>query len=105
MHYQGKNTSSYAISKSEKLLDKGHYKEALNLMLPWVKKSDMDMMVTDDNRTLWLVIGVMTLAVMVFAGGHFYSSAWKSLKNRTATMDTLVALGTGAAWLPTAIAS
>ncbi|KZQ57781.1 copper-translocating P-type ATPase, partial [Enterobacter hormaechei] len=27
------------------------------------------------------------------------TSAWKSLKNRTATMDTLVALGTGAAWL------
>ena len=44
MLYQGKNTSSYAISKSEKLLDKGHYKEALNLMLPWIKKSDMDMM-------------------------------------------------------------
>ncbi|PNF11996.1 Cu+ exporting ATPase [Enterobacter cancerogenus] len=58
-----------------------------------------NMMVTDDNRTLWLVIGLVTLAVMVFAGGHFYYSAWKSLKNRTATMDTLVALGTGAAWL------
>ena len=58
-----------------------------------------NMMVTDDNRTLWLVIGLITLAVMVFAGGHFYTSAWKSLKNRTATMDTLVALGTGAAWL------
>ncbi|WP_370973219.1 copper-exporting P-type ATPase CopA [Enterobacter wuhouensis] len=58
-----------------------------------------NMMVTDDNRTLWLAIGVITLAVMVFAGGHFYTSAWKSLKNRTATMDTLVALGTGAAWL------
>lgn len=58
-----------------------------------------NMMVTDDNRTLWLMIGLVTLAVMVFAGGHFYSSAWKSLKNRTATMDTLVALGTGAAWL------
>ncbi|MDR7940067.1 copper-exporting P-type ATPase CopA [Enterobacter soli] len=58
-----------------------------------------NMMVTDDNRTLWLVIGVITLGVMIFAGGHFYSSAWKSLKNRTATMDTLVALGTGAAWL------
>lgn len=43
MLYQGKNTSSYAISESEKLLDKGHYKEAINLMLPWVKKSDMDM--------------------------------------------------------------
>ncbi|WP_449551233.1 copper-exporting P-type ATPase CopA [Lelliottia amnigena] len=58
-----------------------------------------NMMVTDGNRTLWLVIGVITLGVMVFAGGHFYTSAWKSLKNRTATMDTLVALGTGAAWL------
>jgi Cu+-exporting ATPase len=58
-----------------------------------------NMMVTDDNRTLWLVIGIITLGVMIFAGGHFYTSAWKSLKNRTATMDTLVALGTGAAWL------
>lgn len=58
-----------------------------------------NMMVTDANRLLWLVIGLVTLAVMVFAGGHFYSSAWKSLKNGTATMDTLVALGTGVAWL------
>ncbi|MGU3521776.1 copper-exporting P-type ATPase CopA [Enterobacteriaceae bacterium C23F] len=58
-----------------------------------------NMMVTDANRTLWLVIGLVTLGVMVFAGGHFYTSAWKSLKNKTATMDTLVALGTGVAWL------
>ncbi|MGS3447999.1 copper-exporting P-type ATPase CopA [Klebsiella electrica] len=58
-----------------------------------------NMMVSDDNRSLWLVIGIATLAVMVFAGGHFYRSAWKSLKNGTATMDTLVALGTGVAWL------
>lgn len=58
-----------------------------------------NMMVSDDNRSMWLVIGLITLAVMVFAGGHFYRSAWKSLKNGTATMDTLVALGTGVAWL------
>ncbi|MCS2166996.1 copper-exporting P-type ATPase CopA [Scandinavium manionii] len=58
-----------------------------------------NMMVTDANRSLWLMIGLVTLGVMVFAGGHFYTSAWKSLKNRTATMDTLVALGTGVAWL------
>jgi Cu+-exporting ATPase len=58
-----------------------------------------NMMVTDANRSVWLVIGLVTLGVMVFAGGHFYTSAWKSLKNRTATMDTLVALGTGVAWL------
>ncbi|WP_395274846.1 copper-exporting P-type ATPase CopA [Enterobacter bugandensis] len=67
-------------------------------VMVWGMMGD-NMMVTTDNRTLWLVIGLITLAVMVFAGGHFYTSAWKSLKNRTATMDTLVALGTGAAWL------
>lgn len=37
-----------------------------------------NMMVSDDNRSLWLVIGLVTLAVMVFAGGHFYRSAWKA---------------------------
>ncbi|WP_437887081.1 copper-exporting P-type ATPase CopA [Phytobacter sp. V91] len=58
-----------------------------------------NMMVTADNRSLWLIIGVLTLGVMIVAGGHFYRSAWKSLTNGTATMDTLVALGTGAAWL------
>lgn len=58
-----------------------------------------NMMVTGDNRSLWLAIGLITLAVMVFAGGHFYRNAWKSLLNGTATMDTLVALGTGVAAL------
>lgn len=58
-----------------------------------------NMMVTETNRSLWLFIGLITLAVMIIAGGHFYSSAWKSLRNASATMDTLVALGTGAAWL------
>ncbi|NDJ58605.1 copper-exporting P-type ATPase CopA [Enterobacteriaceae bacterium 4M9] len=58
-----------------------------------------NMMLTADNRLTWLAIGLVTLAVMVVAGGHFYRSAWKSLLNRSATMDTLVALGTGAAWL------
>ena len=74
---------------------------ALLLGLPvmvWGMLGD-NMMVTEENRSLWLAIGVVTLAVMVFAGGHFYRSAWKSLRNRTATMDTLVALGTGVAWL------
>ncbi|MBM7342768.1 copper-exporting P-type ATPase CopA [Pantoea coffeiphila] len=58
-----------------------------------------NMMLTAENRSAWLVIGALTLLVMIIAGGHFYRSAWRSLLNRTATMDTLVALGTGAAWL------
>lgn len=58
-----------------------------------------NMMLSAANRSGWLVVGVLTLLVMALAGGHFYRSAWKSLRNRTATMDTLVALGTAAAWL------
>ncbi|WP_299998077.1 copper-exporting P-type ATPase CopA [uncultured Cedecea sp.] len=58
-----------------------------------------NMMLSASNHNIWLTIGILTLAVMVFAGGHFYRSAWRSLLNGTATMDTLVALGTGAAWL------
>lgn len=57
------------------------------------------MELTASNQNNWLIVGLVTLAVMVFAGGHFYRSAWRSLMNRSATMDTLVALGTGAAWL------
>lgn len=58
-----------------------------------------NMMLSAHNHNIWLTIGILTLAVMVFAGGHFYRSAWRNLMNGTASMDTLVALGTGAAWL------
>ena len=54
---------------------------------------------TGAQRLGWLEVGVLTLAVMVFSGRHFYVGAWKSLRNHTANMDTLIALGTGTAWL------
>jgi len=74
---------------------------ALSLGIPlmgWGMWGD-NMMLTATNQWGWLVVGVLTLLVMVLAGGHFYRNAWRSLKNGSATMDTLVALGTGAAWL------
>lgn len=57
------------------------------------------MSLTAQSQWPWLIVGLLTLAVMVFAGGHFYRNAWRALMNGGATMDTLVALGTGAAWL------
>ena len=47
----------------------------------------------------WLFIGFATLGVMNYSGGRFYRGAWKSFLNHNANMDTLIALGTGAAWL------
>lgn len=48
---------------------------------------------------VWLGIGIICFATMWYAGGHFYTGAWQTLKNCRANMDTLIALGTGAAWL------
>lgn len=57
------------------------------------------MQVTEANQLNWLAVGLVTLAVILLTGGHFYQRAIKNLLNKTATMDTLVALGTGSAWL------
>ena len=46
----------------------------------------------------WGIVGSITFLVLWFSGGHFFRGAWQALKHRTATMDSLVALGTGAAW-------
>ncbi len=46
-----------------------------------------------------IAVALGTLIIMIYSGGHYYTGAWKALKNKTSTMDTLVALGTGSAWL------
>nr|WP_211607292.1 heavy metal translocating P-type ATPase [Halomonas daqiaonensis] len=51
------------------------------------------------GRLYWLVIGLLTLAVMVFPGRHFFVNAWKNFKHHQANMDTLIAMGTGTAWV------
>jgi Cu+-exporting ATPase len=48
---------------------------------------------------LWIGLGCLVLLAMYLAGGHFYRGAWKALKSGQTNMDTLIALGTGAAWL------
>ncbi|QFT56454.1 heavy metal translocating P-type ATPase [Microbulbifer sp. THAF38] len=51
------------------------------------------------DQLAWGAMGLITLAILVFCGGQFFSGAWKALRHHSATMDTLVALGTGTAWL------
>jgi Cu+-exporting ATPase len=45
-----------------------------------------------------LVLFFLATPVQFLAGGHFYVNAWKALKNRSSTMDTLIAVGTSAAY-------
>jgi len=52
-----------------------------------------------EGRIVWLLIGSITLACMIYAGRHFYIGAWRAFTHHSATMDTLIASGTGTAWL------
>lgn len=51
-----------------------------------------------------VAFGLATLVVLIYSGGHFFISGWKALRAHTANMDTLIALGTGIAWLYSMIA-
>ena len=50
------------------------------------------------HRLIGVVSAVATLPVLAWSGRHFFESAWNGLRNHNTNMDTLVALGTGAAW-------
>ncbi len=51
------------------------------------------------ERGSWFAVGIATFATMLYAGKHFYIGAWHSFRNHSANMDTLIALGTGTAWV------
>ncbi|MDQ2100322.1 MAG: heavy metal translocating P-type ATPase [Tychonema bourrellyi B0820] len=48
-------------------------------------------------HNFWLQL-VLTAPVQFWCGKSFYTGAWKALKRRLATMDTLIALGTSSAY-------
>ncbi len=47
------------------------------------------------NEIMWF----LSTPVLFWLGGDFYINAWKQAKNRSANMDTLVALSTGVAYI------
>jgi Cu+-exporting ATPase len=56
---------------------------------------------------MWLNFGLLALAtpVQFWAGWRFYRGAWGALKHGQANMNTLVAMGTSAAYLYSAVAT
>ncbi|MEW5930245.1 MAG: heavy metal translocating P-type ATPase [Gemmatimonadota bacterium] len=48
---------------------------------------------------------LLTLGVMAWAGRHFYTRAWAAFRHHSADMNTLVAVGTGAAFLYSVLAT
>lgn len=54
---------------------------------------------SEHGQLTWFILGIFTVAVMVYSGKHFFTGAWKSFLVHNANMDTLIALGTGSAVL------
>ncbi len=54
---------------------------------------------------LKLVLMLLTLPVLFWSGWQFYRGAWSGFKHRSADMNTLIAVGTGAAFLYSAVAT
>ncbi|WP_411281009.1 heavy metal translocating P-type ATPase [Gemmatimonas sp.] len=70
---------------------------ALRRVAPWIYA-------IDPRVTTWLLLA-LTLGVMTWAGRHFYTHAWAAFRHHAADMNTLVAVGTGAAFLYSVVAT
>lgn len=55
-------------------------------------------------RTLWAVMGAFALAVLAYSGSQFFVGAYQAIRQRQANMHTLIAVGTGVAWVYSTIA-
>jgi Cu+-exporting ATPase len=55
------------------------------------------------HRTIGIVSALITFPVLAWSGNQFFVGAWNGLRNHNTNMDTLVALGTGAAWVYSAV--
>jgi Cu+-exporting ATPase len=50
------------------------------------------------RRTMWYILFLLTTPVQFWAGRHFYQNAWASIKHGSTNMNTLVVVGTSAAY-------
>ena len=67
---------------------------AYTKLLPVLRDWDMQTL-----RFVWGITAVITLPVLIWSGSDFFTGAWAAFKHRAANMNTLVAAGTGAAWI------
>jgi len=82
-----------------------HSMSALSGLLSWLPMKLAPGLYNLPAQTLESVLLVLTLIGMWMAGSDVYKPAWKALLHRTTNMNTLVALGTIAALLYSAVAT
>jgi Cu+-exporting ATPase len=50
------------------------------------------------RQTMWFILFILTTPVQFWAGRHFYQNAWASIRHGSTNMNTLVVVGTSAAY-------
>jgi Cu+-exporting ATPase len=58
-----------------------------------------------DSTALKLILLLVTLPTLLWSGRQFFVGAWRGVQHRTADMNTLIAVGTGAAFVYSAFAT
>lgn len=96
-------------AKEQAAIEEKHYRKQLGqafiglgvgipLMLWGLLGGEMQVS-TPQDQLLWGAVGGLTLLLMITTGAHFYQGMWRAMKAKSANMDSLIALGTGAAWI------
>ena len=76
------------------------------LSYPWLIPGLRDVFPSGSEQLwwLWVAMGIASLAVIVYSGNQFFTGAWEALRHRSANMHTLIAIGTGTAWIYSTVA-
>ena len=76
------------------------------LSYPWLFPGLSDVFTRGSTALwwLWVAMGIASLGVLTYSGSQFFTGAWEALKHRSANMHTLIAIGTGTAWIYSTVA-
>jgi Cu+-exporting ATPase len=77
----------------------GLFRSGIALAVGTLLMINMHLGLLPGNQTSGLVTGLIVLGIMIFSGSRYFRGAVTALKYKQTTMDTLIALGTGTAWL------
>lgn len=102
---RGASRSAEESLEAERRVLLRHFLLAFGLSIPLVVLGMSHGRLPGADGTLGRVVQ-LTLATMVIVGPgrRFFQMAWAALRHRAADMNTLVSLGTGAAWVYSALA-
>lgn len=74
--------------------------------LPWLYLPNLFVDEASESliRLLFALSAIVTIPVMAYSGRQFFTEAWAAFKHHSADMNTLIALGTSAAWIYSTVA-